>query len=316
MDVVEDPETSGPADVETDEAQGEQKELGLEQPDGLEQSSDTEDIMIAEAVSEPPPDASESLALKAIIEAAIYITDEPLTAEQIASATEQPLLVVNDILQQLVTEYAAPGRGLAVRELAGGYKMSTKPEYHESIRRFVKRLQPPLKLSLAALETLAVVAYKQPITGPEILEIRGVQGAGVLKTLLDRRLIAAAGRKNVLGKPIMYKTTREFLVQFGLNSLAELPTLKEFEELGRMALTDEEVSGAPETTPRPEAEFKAETEASAPEESSASNEEKEATQELVSVEVEAEEIPAAAAPSSAPDEPQASSQTHEAEQNA
>ncbi len=137
-----------------------------------------------------PPDSSESLSLKAIIEAAIYITDEPLTPEQIATATEQPLTVVNEILRQLVTEYAAPGRGLAVREIAGGYKMSTKPEYHESIRRFVKRLQPPLKLSLAALETLAVIAYKQPITGPEILDIRGVQGAGVLKTLLDRKLIA------------------------------------------------------------------------------------------------------------------------------
>src|SRR4051794_25168642 len=314
MDVVEDPETSGLADVETDEAQREGQKLGLEQSD-IAERPEGEDVLIAEAVSEPPPDASESFALKAIIEAAIYITDEPLTPEKIASATEQPLPVVNEILQQIATEYAAPGRGLAVRELAGGYKMSTKPEYHESIRRFVKRLQPPLKLSLAALETLAVVAYKQPITGPEILEIRGVQGAGVLKTLLDRRLIAAAGRKNVLGKPMMYKTTREFLVQFGLNSLAELPTLKEFEELGRMSLTDEEVSGAPETTPRPEAEPKAETEASATEESSASQEEEEATHESVSVEVKAEEIPNAS-PSSAPDEPQASSQTHEAEQNA
>ena len=104
----------------------------------------------------------------------------------------------------------------------------------------MKKLQPPLKLSLAALETFAVVAYKQPITAPEIMDIRGVQGAGVLKTLLDRKLIAAAGRKNVLGKPMMYKTTREFLIQFGLNSLAELPTLKEFEELGRLALSDSE----------------------------------------------------------------------------
>ncbi len=137
-----------------------------------------------------------------------------------------------------MTEYAAPDRGLSVRELAGGYKMATKPEHHESIRRFVKKLQPPLKLSLAALETLAVVAYKQPITAPEIMDIRGVQGAGVLKTLLDRKLIATAGRKNVLGKPIMYKTTREFLIQFGLSSLAELPTLKEFEELGRFALSE------------------------------------------------------------------------------
>ena len=181
-------------------------------------------------------------ALKAVIEAAIYITDEPLTAEQIAAALEQPLDRVTEILSQLVTEYAAPDRGLSIRELAGGYKMSTKAEHHESIRQFVKKLQPPLKLSLAALETLAVIAYKQPITAPEVLEIRGVQGAGVLKTLLDRKLIAAAGRKNVLGKPIMYKTTREFLVHFGLSSLAELPSLKEFEELGRMALSDSDTA--------------------------------------------------------------------------
>jgi segregation and condensation protein B len=123
--------------------------------------------------------------------------------------------------------------------------MSTKPEFHEAIRQFVKRLQPPLKLSLPALETLAVIAYKQPITAPEVLEIRGVQGAGVLKTLLDRKLIEAAGRKNVLGKPILYKTTREFLIQFGLNSLAELPTLKEFEELRRLALSDAEENFQP-----------------------------------------------------------------------
>src|ERR1700704_824970 len=97
----------------------------------------------------------------------------------------------------------------------GGEKWATKPEHHESIRKFVKKLQAPLKLSLAALETLAVVAYKQPITAPEIMDIRGVQGAGVLKTLLDRKLVAAAGRKDVLGKPILYKTTREFLIQFG-----------------------------------------------------------------------------------------------------
>jgi segregation and condensation protein B len=121
--------------------------------------------------------------------------------------------------------------------------MATKPEHHESIRKFVKKLQAPLKLSLAALETLAVVAYKQPITAPEIMDIRGVQGAGVLKTLLDRKLVAAAGRKEVIGKPIMYKTTREFLIQFGLNSLAELPTLKEFEELGRFALSEGEQQG-------------------------------------------------------------------------
>src|SRR6476646_3259781 len=177
--------------------------------------------------------------LKAVIEAAIYITDEPLSAEQIATAVEQPLEQVRGLLNQLVAEYAAPDRGLSIREVAGGFKMATKPEHHESIRGFVRKLQAPFKLSLAALETLAVVAYKQPITSPEIMDIRGVQGTGVLKTLLDRRLIATAGRKDVVGKPIVYKTTKEFLIQFGLSSLNELPTLKEFEELGRLALTDE-----------------------------------------------------------------------------
>ena len=184
-------------------------------------------------------------ALKAIIEAVIYITDEPLTPEQIASALEHPLDRVKEVLNQLVTEYSAEDRGLSVRELAGGYKMATKPEHHEAIRLFVKKLQPPLKLSLPALETLAVIAYKQPITAPEIMEIRGVQGAGVLKTLLDRKLIAAAGRKEVLGRPILYRTTREFLIQFGLSSLEELPTLKEFEELGRLALSDAEEEASP-----------------------------------------------------------------------
>ena len=160
-------------------------------------------------------------------------------------AVEQPVETVKQVLAQLAEEYAQPGRGLAIRELAGGYKMGTKPEHHESIRGFVRKLQAPFKLSLAALETLAVVAYKQPITSPEIMDIRGVQGTGVLKTLLDRRLIATAGRKDVVGKPIVYKTTKEFLIQFGLSSLNELPTLKEFEELGRLSLADE-ISTAPE----------------------------------------------------------------------
>lgn len=204
----------------------------MEEVEEIEQAPET-----AEAATEAAP-VIDSATLKAVIEAAIYVTDEPLTRDQIASALEQPLERVTEILNQLVEEYSTPDRGLSIRELAGGYKMATKPEHHESIRLFVKKLQPPLKLSLAALETLAVIAYKQPITAPEIMEIRGVQGAGVLKTLLDRKLISTAGRKNVLGKPILYKTTRDFLVQFGLSSLAELPTLKEFEELGRLALSD------------------------------------------------------------------------------
>jgi segregation and condensation protein B len=204
-----------------------------------EEEETRESVFVAEEIPANNPDDL----LKAVIEAAIYITDEPLTADQISGALEQPAEKVKEILSRLTQEYARPDRGLTVRELAGGYKMGTKPEHHESIRQFVKKLQPPLKLSLPALETLAVVAYKQPITAPEIMEIRGVQGAGVLKTLIDRKLIATAGRKDVIGKPIMYKTTKEFLVQFGLSSLKELPTLKEFEELGRMAMTGEETTG-------------------------------------------------------------------------
>ena len=219
-----------------------------------ENSEEPAEDIVLEAVTESAPSGEATASIKAVIEAVIYITDEPLTPDQIATAVEQPLARVKEILNQLVIEYGAPDRGLSVRELAGGYKMATKPEHHESIRRFVKKLQPPLKLSLAALETLAVIAYKQPITAPEIMDIRGVQGAGVLKTLLDRKLIATAGRKNVLGKPIMYKTTREFLIHFGLSSLAELPTLKEFEELGRLALSDSEELAAPAAavTPKPE----------------------------------------------------------------
>jgi len=177
--------------------------------------------------------------LRAVVEAVIYVTDEPLSADQIATALQQPAAKIGRVLEELAAEYNKSEHGLTIREVAGGYKMSTKPEHHEAIRAFVKNLKPPLKLSLPALETLALIAYKQPITAPEVMEVRGVQGAGVLKTLIDRKLIATAGRKAVLGKPILYKTTKEFLVQFGLKDLSELPTLKEFEELGRLSTIDE-----------------------------------------------------------------------------
>src|SRR6202011_4579013 len=161
-------------------------------------------------------------------------------AQQIAAAIGRPIDKIKRLLDQRVAEYGKPEHGLSIREIAGGYKMATKAEHHEAVRAFVKKLTPPLKLSLAALETLAVIAYKQPVTTPEIMEIRGVQGASVLQTLLDRKLIAEAGRKNVVGKPILYKTTRDFLVQFGLKDLTELPTLKEFEELGRLSVSEAE----------------------------------------------------------------------------
>jgi segregation and condensation protein B len=206
---------------------------------------------LAEDQSPDNEDARNDANLQAILEAIVYITDEPLTAQQIAAAIGQPIDKVKRLLDQLVADYAKPEHGLSIREIAGGYKMATKAEHHEAVRAFVKKLTPPLKLSLPALETLAVIAYKQPVTTPEIMDIRGVQGAGVLKTLLDRKLIAEAGRKDVVGRPLTYKTTKEFLVQFGLKDLKELPTLKEFEELGRLELVEE---SQPETLPEPPAE--------------------------------------------------------------
>jgi segregation and condensation protein B len=193
-------------------------------------------VLETEAPAVPVPDEQ----LLAILEAVVYVTDEPLTADQMAGALGEPLPRIAALLERLVCEYNLSHHGLTIREVAGGYKMSTKPEHHDAIRAFVKKLQPPLKLSMAALETLAVIAYKQPVTAPEVMEIRGVQGAGVLKTLLDRKLITTAGRKNVIGRPIVYKTTKDFLVQFGLKDISELPTLKEFEELRRMSIGDEE----------------------------------------------------------------------------
>jgi segregation and condensation protein B len=188
----------------------------------------------------PAPVSLEDSQIKAILEAIVYVAEEPLTLAQIAASLQQPPERIQELLNQLVAEFDQPGHGVSIREVAGGYKMATKPEHHEAVRNFVKSLKPPLKLSLPALETLAVIAYKQPVTGPEIMEIRGVQGGGVLKTLLDRKLIAVAGRKNVIGKPMLYKTTKEFLIQFGLKDLSELPSLKEFEEIRRMAFSDSE----------------------------------------------------------------------------
>src|SRR3984893_5793923 len=198
-----------------------------------------EPLLEAQSLEESPS-VEDVAQLKAVLEAIVYITDEPLSAQQMAAALGQPLDRVKRLLDELVAEFSKPEHGLSLREIAGGYKMATKAEHHEAVRAFVKKLTPPLKLSLAALETLAVIAYKQPITTPEIMEIRGVQGAGVIKTLLDRKLISESGRKNVVAKPILYKTTKEFLVQFGLKDVSELPTLKEFEELGRLEILEAE----------------------------------------------------------------------------
>ncbi len=149
------------------------------------------------------------------------------------------------ILNLLIAEYAGEQRGMEIREIAGGYRMATKPEYHDAVRGFVKSLKPPMKLSLQALETLAVVAYKQPVTGPEVSEIRGVDSGGVLGSLIGRKLIATAGRKQVIGRPILYKTTKEFLLRFGLKDLNELPSMEEFEKMaGELAEAEAEAEDA------------------------------------------------------------------------
>lgn len=180
------------------------------------------------------------MSLKANIEAIIYAAETPITLDQIvglvkesgasADATELRSQVLLE-LGELRSEYALDCHGIEVREIAGGYRMATKPEQHELVRAFAKSLKPPIRLSLPALETLAVIAYKQPVTVPEISEIRGVDSSGVIATLLERKLITTSGRKDVIGRPILYKTTKEFLLRFGLKDITELPSMEEFEKL-------------------------------------------------------------------------------------
>ena len=181
-----------------------------------------------------------STELKGALEAIIYAADEPATLEQIAGAVGEDKAVVRAALDEMIATYAADDRGMEIRAVAGGYKFYTKPQYHEVVRRFIKSLRPPLRLTMPALETLAVIAYRQPVTGPEIQEIRGVNVSGVIKTLLEKRLIVTAGRKPVMGRPIMYRSSKEFLMRFGLSDLDELPSLKEFEQLARAALGADE----------------------------------------------------------------------------
>jgi segregation and condensation protein B len=185
---------------------------------------------------------------KAALEAIIYAADEPATIDQLATALGEDKIAVQNSLDELVASYASDERGIEIRAVAGGYKMYTKPQHHDVVRRFIKSLRPPLRLSMPALETLAVIAYKQPVTAPEISEIRGVNTSGVISTLLDKKLITTAGRKEVMGRPILYKSSKEFLMRFGLSDLDELPSLKEFEALAREALgTDEGISSSEST---------------------------------------------------------------------
>jgi segregation and condensation protein B len=183
------------------------------------------------------------MSLKAQLEAIIYAAETPITLEQMIQLVKESVVAegvtgdaeikshVRSTVEELLGEYDSPNHGIEIRQVAGGYRMSTKPEQHEVVRAFAKSLKPPIRLSLPALETLAVIAYKQPATVPEINDIRGVDSGGVIGTLLDRKLITTAGRKQVIGRPILYKTTKEFLMRFGLKDVNELPSMEEFEKL-------------------------------------------------------------------------------------
>ena len=202
------------------------------------------------------------MSLKAQLEAIIYAAETPISLDQIAPLVKESILAetpgiedaevksrIRAALEELTTDYSAASHGIEIRQVAGGYRMSTKPEQHDVVRAFAKSLKPPIRLSLPALETLAVIAYKQPVTVPEISEIRGVDAGGVIATLLDRKLITTAGRKAVIGRPILYKTSKEFLLRFGLKDVGELPSMEEFEKLVAESFQGDLLLGDSETAP-------------------------------------------------------------------
>ncbi len=168
--------------------------------------------------------------LMAVVEALTFVADEPISSKVLADVLGEERESIQAAFEEIRNEYDERGSGLQLREIAGGWQIATRTELHEDVRKFL-RTRPSAKLSLASLETLAVIAYKQPVTVPEILEIRGVQSASAIKTLLDKRLIVAKGRKEAVGRPMMYGTSKEFLVQFGLKDLSELPSIEDFEDL-------------------------------------------------------------------------------------
>jgi len=204
-----------------------------------EASRELEALVAAEATADEDQD-SEALGTyavqnaaerKGIIEALVFVSEEPLTAKTMADVLREEREVVETCLAELATEFNGRNGGLQLREVAGGWQFATRPQYHEHVRAYLKS-RPSAKLSIASLETLAVIAYKQPVTVPEILEIRGVQSPSSVKTLLDKKLIVAKGRKETVGRPMMYGTSKEFLLQFGLKDLSELPSMEDFQDLG------------------------------------------------------------------------------------
>ncbi len=236
----------------------------------VEDTSATDGPEASESAAEPTVEEQDSAVSESPEEVAAPITEEeaaeqeaaPEAAELSEEAVDANLkrearqrdrevrAILRQILDELISEYASDDRGVEIREIAGGFRMATKPECHDVVRAFVKSLKPAMRLSLPALETLAVIAYKQPVTAPEVNEIRGVDSSGVFGSLLARKLIATAGRKPVIGRPILYKTTKEFLMRFGLKDVTELPSMEEFEKMAAIELeepeTDGQANGGPE----------------------------------------------------------------------
>jgi segregation and condensation protein B len=197
----------------------------------VEESSPEEELLVEDEPEEVVEKIARDLTdLTAAIETLVFVSEEPLTIKSLADILQEDKRVVLSALEALAEEYNSREGGLQIREIAGGWQISTRPQYHEDIRRFL-RTRPSAKLSIASLETLAVIAYKQPVTVPEIMEIRGVQSPSAIKTLLDKRLIIAKGRKETVGRPMMYGTSKDFLIQFGLKDLTELPSIEDFEDL-------------------------------------------------------------------------------------
>lgn len=196
-----------------------------------EAESSATSVTGADSSTEAAPYALQSQAERAgVIEALIFVSEEPLSGKIIAEVLKEDRGVIDEALSLLVKEFNDRNGGLQLREVAGGWQFATRPEYHEHVRAFLKT-RPSAKLTLASLETLAVIAYRQPVTVPEILEIRGVQSPSAIKTLLDKKLIVAKGRKDTVGRPMMYGTSKEFLLQFGLKDLTELPSVEDFQDL-------------------------------------------------------------------------------------
>jgi segregation and condensation protein B len=204
---------------------------------GLEAAPNHEDTLPEQELL---PEASEPLADETA--SAVEETPEGEEKKSARQRDRRVRQVLQRVLDELIADYAGSERGMEIREVAGGYRMSTKPEYHDAVRGFVKSLKQPMKLSLQALETLAVIAYKQPVTAPEVSEIRGVDSGGVLGGLVSRKLITTAGRKQVIGRPILYKTTKEFLLRFGLKDVNDLPSMEEFEKMAG-ELAESEAAG-------------------------------------------------------------------------